>query len=170
GVLRVLLGFAEAVFFPGMILYLTDWVPAPEPARAVAVFMIGAPVTRDLGGPPPTAVIPHLDGRGGLPGACCRLLSRMAPRAGTGLPSARVHARPARACAVADPGGTELVGGTDQGRGGTPGSAAQPHPVAGPVGWPRLAADLAVPEPGRQRHHYGLLPAEVDRPEHSRPQ
>jgi ACS family tartrate transporter-like MFS transporter len=38
-VLRFLLGFAEAGFFPGIILYLTYWFTAAERARAVAGFM-----------------------------------------------------------------------------------------------------------------------------------
>src|SRR5438067_412963 len=35
-VLRVLLGIAEAGFFPGIILYMSYWFPARERARAVA--------------------------------------------------------------------------------------------------------------------------------------
>ena len=40
-VLRFLLGAAEAGFFPGIIYYLTQWFPARERARAVALFMTG---------------------------------------------------------------------------------------------------------------------------------
>src|SRR3954465_1816410 len=36
--LRFLLGAAEAGFFPGVIYYLSQWYPASERARAVAVF------------------------------------------------------------------------------------------------------------------------------------
>jgi ACS family tartrate transporter-like MFS transporter len=50
-VLRVLLGFAEAGFFPGMILYLTYWFPVAERARAVAGFMLAIPVSGIIGGP-----------------------------------------------------------------------------------------------------------------------
>ena len=39
-VLRVLLGLAEAGFFPGIILYMSYWSPARERARAVAWFLI----------------------------------------------------------------------------------------------------------------------------------
>ncbi len=42
--MRVLLGIAEAGFFPGMVLYLTYWVPAAERARTGALFMTAAPV------------------------------------------------------------------------------------------------------------------------------
>src|SRR5437588_854647 len=38
-VLRLLLGIAEAGFFPGIILYLTYWYPARRRARIVALFM-----------------------------------------------------------------------------------------------------------------------------------
>src|SRR5437764_11584077 len=37
--LRVLLGFAEAGFFPGIIYYLSHWFPARVRGRAVATFM-----------------------------------------------------------------------------------------------------------------------------------
>ena len=38
--LRLLLGFAEAGFFPGIILYLTYWFPSRRRGRAVALFML----------------------------------------------------------------------------------------------------------------------------------
>ena len=38
-VMRLLLGVAEAGFFPGIILYLTYWFPAETRARIVALFM-----------------------------------------------------------------------------------------------------------------------------------
>src|SRR5204863_236824 len=39
--LRVLLGIAEAGFFPGVIYYLNDWFPARVRARAVS-FLTGS--------------------------------------------------------------------------------------------------------------------------------
>ncbi len=66
--LRVLLGFAEAGFFPGIILYLTYWFPARQRARAVSRFMIGAPVVGILGGPLSGAILQYLDQVGGLAG------------------------------------------------------------------------------------------------------
>src|SRR5918996_4197919 len=41
--LRLLLGIAEAGFFPGIILYLTYWFPAGERARIVSLFMAAVP-------------------------------------------------------------------------------------------------------------------------------
>lgn len=50
-IVRVVLGLSEAGFFPGMVLYLTYWVPARERARAGALFMMAAPVAMAVGGP-----------------------------------------------------------------------------------------------------------------------
>jgi ACS family tartrate transporter-like MFS transporter len=66
--LRILLGFAEAGFFPGIILYLTYWFTARERARAVAWFMIASPVAGILGNPLSGAILKYMDGIGGLPG------------------------------------------------------------------------------------------------------
>ena len=43
-IMRFLLGAAEAGFFPGVILYLTYWLPANYRARMVAIFMVAIPV------------------------------------------------------------------------------------------------------------------------------
>jgi MFS transporter, ACS family, tartrate transporter len=66
-ILRVVLGIAEAGFFPGMVLYLTYWVPARERARAGALFMTAAPVAVLVGAPLSEALL-SLDGVGGLSG------------------------------------------------------------------------------------------------------
>ena len=50
-VIRVLLGIAEAGFFPGMILYLTFWFPADSRARAVGWFMAAIPLSTAIGAP-----------------------------------------------------------------------------------------------------------------------
>lgn len=49
--LRLLLGVAEAGFFPGIILFLSQWVPAAQRARTLAGFMLAIPVSGLLGGP-----------------------------------------------------------------------------------------------------------------------
>jgi ACS family tartrate transporter-like MFS transporter len=66
-VMRVLLGVAEAGFFPGVILYLTYWIPASDRARAGALFMIASPITMIVGAPLSEALL-ALDGRLGLAG------------------------------------------------------------------------------------------------------
>src|SRR5690348_1387726 len=48
---RLLLGVAEAGFFPGVIVYLTHWFPARDRAKAVAGFMIGIPIASIVGSP-----------------------------------------------------------------------------------------------------------------------
>jgi MFS transporter, ACS family, tartrate transporter len=65
--LRVLLGVAEAGFFPGMVLYLTYWIPARQRARAGALFMTAAPVSMMIGAPVSEALL-RLDGLAGLHG------------------------------------------------------------------------------------------------------
>ena len=49
--LRVLLGVAEAGFFPGIIFYLTIWFPALYRARMVGMFMSAIPLSTVIGGP-----------------------------------------------------------------------------------------------------------------------
>ena len=50
-IMRFLLGAAEAGFFPGVILYLTYWLPANYRARMVAIFMVAIPGANFLGSP-----------------------------------------------------------------------------------------------------------------------
>ena len=50
-ILRFLLGAAEAGFFPGVILYLTYWIPAYKRAEVVGLFYFGAPIAFIAGGP-----------------------------------------------------------------------------------------------------------------------
>jgi hypothetical protein len=42
---RFLLGLAEAGYVPGVCLYLTYWFPKREQARALALFLLGLPVS-----------------------------------------------------------------------------------------------------------------------------
>jgi ACS family tartrate transporter-like MFS transporter len=48
---RMLLGAAEAGFFPGVILYLTYWFPSEYRGRIVAIFMVAIPISSFLGSP-----------------------------------------------------------------------------------------------------------------------
>ena len=57
GVVRFLLGMAEAGFFPGLILYFTYWFPARHHARIVSGFLIGLPVAVAFGAPISTALM-----------------------------------------------------------------------------------------------------------------
>jgi MFS transporter, ACS family, tartrate transporter len=48
---RVLLGVAEAGFFPGIIFYLTLWFPAVYRARIIGYFMAAIPLSTVIGAP-----------------------------------------------------------------------------------------------------------------------
>jgi len=62
GFLRVLLGFAEAGFFPGIIFYLSNWFPARVRGRAVATFMTGGVIAPMLGNPISGLILVNMDG------------------------------------------------------------------------------------------------------------
>ncbi|MEQ1716187.1 MAG: MFS transporter [Hyphomicrobium sp.] len=66
-VMRFLLGAAEAGFFPGIILYLSYWVPAGKRAAVTAIFMAAAPLSVVLGSPLSAALL-ELNGLYGLKG------------------------------------------------------------------------------------------------------
>jgi ACS family tartrate transporter-like MFS transporter len=65
--LRLLLGVAEAGFFPGMLLYMTYWFPHRWRGRFVGWFMAAIPLSNIIGGPISTSIL-GLDGVGGLHG------------------------------------------------------------------------------------------------------
>src|SRR4051812_26904992 len=65
--MRLLLGAAEAGFFPGVILYLTYWFPAEYRARIIGLFTVAIPVSSFLGSPISAALL-GIDGRLGLGG------------------------------------------------------------------------------------------------------
>ena len=67
GIVRFLLGMAEAGFFPGLILYFTYWFPSHHHARIVSAFLVGLPVAVAAGAPISTALL-GLDGLWGLHG------------------------------------------------------------------------------------------------------
>ncbi|MFM7244946.1 MAG: MFS transporter [Planctomycetaceae bacterium] len=48
---RFILGAAEAGFFPGVVYYLTRWLPQRERGRAMAVFLSGSAIASILSGP-----------------------------------------------------------------------------------------------------------------------
>ena len=67
GAMRLLLGVAEAGFYPGIILYLTYWFPIVERAKAVAYFMTATAITGVVGGPL-SGLLMQLEGTLGLRG------------------------------------------------------------------------------------------------------
>jgi ACS family tartrate transporter-like MFS transporter len=56
-VVRMLLGVAEAGFFPGIILYLTYWFPRAQRAKVVALFFLAVPLSSVIGSPLSTLLI-----------------------------------------------------------------------------------------------------------------
>ncbi|HVZ22781.1 MAG TPA: MFS transporter, partial [Vicinamibacterales bacterium] len=66
-VMRFLLGAAEAGFFPGVMLYLTQWFPSEYRARIIALFTVAIPVSGFLGSPISVAML-AADGWLGLRG------------------------------------------------------------------------------------------------------
>jgi ACS family tartrate transporter-like MFS transporter len=59
------LAWPKPGFFPGMVLYLTYWIPEAERARTNALFMMAAPIAIAVGAPVSEAVM-RLDGTLGL--------------------------------------------------------------------------------------------------------
>ncbi|WP_375430373.1 MFS transporter [uncultured Friedmanniella sp.] len=66
-VLRFLLGVTEAGFFPGVIMFLTYWVPARHLSRARGYFYMGIALAGILGNPLSGGLL-ELDGIGGFRG------------------------------------------------------------------------------------------------------
>ena len=67
GILRILLGVAEAGFYPGIILYMTYWFPAKHLARTIAIFMTGMAFNNILVGPISTWIMDNVQWLG-MPG------------------------------------------------------------------------------------------------------
>ncbi len=54
---RLLLGIAEAGFFPGIILYLTYWYPSEVRGKIIGSFMLAIPLSTVFGAPLSTALL-----------------------------------------------------------------------------------------------------------------
>jgi len=65
--LRFLLGVAEAGFFPGIVLYLSFWIPARQQARFLAVFLTSTAVSGIVGNPL-AGWLMQMEGIGGMHG------------------------------------------------------------------------------------------------------
>src|SRR5467141_3429727 len=59
-VMRFVLGPAEAGYYPGVVLYLTYWFRQREQAQAIALVLVGIPVTSILGGPVSGLILDHV--------------------------------------------------------------------------------------------------------------
>jgi ACS family tartrate transporter-like MFS transporter len=77
-VVRVLLGIAEAGFFPGIIFFLTLWFPAVYRARIIGYFMAAIPLSTVIGAPL-SGLLLGMDGLMGLKGWQWLFLVEAAP-------------------------------------------------------------------------------------------
>src|SRR6202041_2074602 len=66
-VVRLLLGAAEAGFFPGIIFFLTLWYPSAYRGRIISAFMAAIPLSSAIGSPI-SGMILGMDGIWGLEG------------------------------------------------------------------------------------------------------
>jgi MFS transporter, ACS family, tartrate transporter len=66
--LRFLLGVAEAGFFPGIVVYLSNWFPRHYRARITGVFLMGIPLSGLVGSPISGLLLDHMNGVYGLAG------------------------------------------------------------------------------------------------------
>jgi MFS family permease len=66
--IRFFIGFAEAGFFPGIVLFMTYWFPASHRGRMMAIFMTALAISGIIGGPICGAIMQFLDGGAGLAG------------------------------------------------------------------------------------------------------
>jgi MFS family permease len=66
-IVRLLLGAAEAGFFPGITFFLAAWFPAQYRARVLAWFLVAIPVSSVIGGPI-SGLLLQLEGLLGLAG------------------------------------------------------------------------------------------------------
>jgi len=66
--LRLLLGVAEAGFAPGVILYLTYWIPAERRALPLGAFLMAVPLSSAFGAPLSSLVLTTMDGVANLSG------------------------------------------------------------------------------------------------------
>lgn len=67
-ILRFLLGAAEAGFFPGIVLYLSYWLPNRYRGRAMTLFMMAIPISGIFGGPLSGWIMQDMDGLFGMRG------------------------------------------------------------------------------------------------------
>jgi ACS family tartrate transporter-like MFS transporter len=66
--LRFLLGAAEAGFFPGIVVYLSQWFPKEQRASAMGMFQVAMPLAGVLGAPVSALILAHMHGVGQMAG------------------------------------------------------------------------------------------------------
>jgi ACS family tartrate transporter-like MFS transporter len=82
---RFLLGVAEAGFMPGVILYLTWWIPEAQRGRILAAFLFAVPLATVAGAPLSEFLLTVADGTAGLQGWQWLFIVEAAPAIVLGL-------------------------------------------------------------------------------------
>ena len=82
--LRFLVGVGEAGLFPGVLLYLTYWIPARQRARTTAMFLVGQPFAIAIGSVV-SGLILQLDGAAGIAGWKWLFILEGAPSVALGI-------------------------------------------------------------------------------------
>jgi len=77
--LRFVLGIAEAGFFPGVLLFLSQWFPAARRGQIIAMFMAAIPLAGLVGSPLSGSIMAVMDGVAGLEGWRWMFLLEAAP-------------------------------------------------------------------------------------------
>jgi len=91
-ILRFLLGAAEAGLFPGVLFYLTTWIPPSRRGQFTALFMSAIAISGVVSGPLSGAILGATDGLLGLKGWQWLFLIEGLPSALTGVLAYRVLA------------------------------------------------------------------------------
>jgi ACS family 4-hydroxyphenylacetate permease-like MFS transporter len=84
-IIRFFVGVLEAGFVPGVLLYLTYWIPRSHRARANGYLMMAQPVAMAIGGGMSGLILDHFNGLGGLQGWRWMFLLEGLPAAILGL-------------------------------------------------------------------------------------
>jgi sugar phosphate permease len=83
--LRSLLGAAEAGFFPGVLFYLTTWIPASRRGQFTAYFMSAIAISGIVSGPMSGGILQGMDGVSGLAGWQWLFIAEGLPSAAMGV-------------------------------------------------------------------------------------
>ncbi len=67
-VVRFLLGLSEAGFYPGALVFLTNWFPRFARSQAIAIMLVGSSLSAIIGSPLSGGIMGFLDTVGGLRG------------------------------------------------------------------------------------------------------
>lgn len=84
-IIRFFVGVLEAGFVPGVLLYLTYWIPRSHRARANGHLMMAQPVAMAIGGGMSGLILEHFNGAAGLQGWRWMFLFEGLPAAILGL-------------------------------------------------------------------------------------